>query len=128
MYFAIKDTLDVFSQVALTLLMLGLAYFAVRRAAYEPTGLGWLDKLLHMDRQKQMLVLTGVCLALAFTSNVAMIWMVVQRGVTDPVVVALVGNFNGAVTAACIGTPVGYWFGSSNGSQIKDEKRSEAQS
>jgi len=122
MYYALKETLDAASQIALAVLMLALAYFAVRRATASPSGIGWLDRLLGMDRQKQLLVLTVVCMALAFTSNIAMIWMVIQRGVTDPVVVALVGNFNGAVTTACIVTPVGFWYGSSNGSQLKDEK------
>ena len=122
MPYFLKDLLDLSSQISLTVLMLALAWFAFHRAKAAPGGQGWLDKVLRMDRQKQMLVLTGVCLLLAFATNLAMIWMVIQRGVTDPVVVALVGNFNGAVTTACIGTPIAYWFGSSNGSQLKDEK------
>jgi hypothetical protein len=134
MPFLIQDITALLLNLGLTFLAVAVGLYLLQSArlmtarllAKESQERTWLERLLSMGRQNQMMILTAVCLALAFVSNTAMILLLIKKSLTAPIpetVVALVGNFNGAVTTACIVTPIAYWFGSSNGSQLKDEKK-----
>lgn len=106
------------------LLAAALCFYLGYRASNKPS---LLDQLASLDRERQLLLLTLLGLFTAVSCNVCLICLVVFQHVTDPVVIAMVGTFTGLADAALIGTTYNFWFGSSNGSQLKDAASAAAQ-
>lgn len=117
--FWLRDLFDLLIQLSLVLVALAVAWFFFRKATNSGE---FIDKLVGLDRAKTMLLLTLFCMTIGIGSNVAMIVAVIKYSITEPVIIALIGNFNGAVTASCVAMPTSYWFGTSDGSRAKDEK------
>jgi hypothetical protein len=102
-------------------LLLGLLLIKL----WRPDGQlkSFIEYVLGLSREQQLLSLTVFGIAIAVASNLLLIGLVVFAKVIDPVVIALVATFNGAVTQNMIGTTYNFWYGSSNGSQRKDENK-----
>ena len=97
--------------------VLVLAFVLGYRTSNKPSLLALLSTL---DRERQLLLLTILGMAIALPLDVALILMVVLLKVADPVVIALVSSFISINLTALLVTTYNFWFGSSNGSQLKD--------
>lgn len=103
--------------LGLFVLVLLLGFWFGYRASGKPS---LLDMLSGLDRERQLLLLTLVGVVVSVTSTVGLICLVIFRGIVDPVVIALVSGFIGSTSTAMVITTYNFWFGSSNGSQLKD--------
>lgn len=113
------ETLQLFGYIAIGLLCLFLGY----KVSNKP---GLLDALAGLDRQRMLLLLTLLGTVVAVSSTLGLIYLVIFVPNVSQVVIALVGSFTGCIDTAMIVQPFGYWFGSSNGSQLKDEAAANA--
>ncbi len=98
--------------------LLGLVFGWVMRAAFKPV-LG-APSFFNMNTDDRLWILSIFLIVIGLASCLGNILLVVYYKITDPVILTLIGNFNGAVMSSTVILVPNYWLGSSNGSRMKD--------
>lgn len=103
--------------------LLGLLIGWVLRAIFRPAA---SSSLLSMSSDDRLWVLSIFLIVVGLASSLGNILLVVYFKIVDPVILTLIGNFNGAVMSSTVILVPNYWLGSSNGSRMKDKAAADA--
>ncbi len=102
------------------LLGCGLCLLGMRLRLFGvPQGESFLDKMLNMNSEQRLMVLTLIGLGAGIFSSLYLVRLVVKGGITDVGIGTMVGTVLGLILSATVNQPWGYWFGSSKGSTDK---------
>lgn len=102
--------------VALLVMAMALVFNYLRRnEAPKPSV---LDKMLGLDSEQRLLVLTFLGLVVGLTATIYLVLALISKTI-DPGMAAMVGALCGTILTATLTNPWGYWFGSSKGSADK---------